>query len=208
MSVVATRERMVRFWDRLAPTYDRKVAAVERRYLAESRSWVGRRAAGATLEIAVGTGLNLPYYDDGVTLTGVDWSERMLAVARRRADSLSRPVALQRADAAALPFDAGRFDSVVCTFGLCCVPDERAALSEALRVLRPGGSLLLADHIVSSNVLIRGLQHAVEAVTGRLQGEYFTRRPLTVVADLGLAVVDTQRLTHGAIERVHARKPT
>lgn len=202
---MATRDRMLRFWDRQAPSYDRRIAPVERRFLATSRTWVGRRADGATLEIAVGTGLNLPHYDDGVTLTGVDWSESMLAVARRRAEALPRPVTFERADAAALPFDDGRFDTVVCTFGLCCVPNERAALTEAVRVLRPGGSLLLADHVAASSAVLRGLQRALEAVTGRVQGEYFTRRPLTTVRELGLDVVETQRLTHGVIERVHAR---
>jgi ubiquinone/menaquinone biosynthesis C-methylase UbiE len=142
-----------------------------------------------------------------VSLTGVDWSPLMVQAAQRNADRLARPVALSRADAADLPFADNLFDAVVCTFALCCIPDERAALIEAVRVLRPGGSLLLADHIVASNPLLRAAEHVVELVTIPLQGEHYTRRPLLIVRQLDLEIVATERLTHGALERVHARKP-
>ena len=200
------RERLIDHWDDEAARYEEKTASVERRYLADSRRWVCERATGSTLELAVGTGLNFPYYPVTVSLTGVDWSPQMVQAAERRASRILRPIALTRADAMALPFADGRFDTVVCTFALCCIPDDRAALSEAIRVLRPGGSLLLADHIVASNLALRALEHMVELVTIPLQGEHYTRRPLTIVRDLGLTIVDTERLTHGAIERVHARK--
>ena len=201
------RARLVRYWDYEAARYEDSTASVERRYLADSRRWVGQRAAGSTLELAVGTGLNLPYYPVSVSLTAVDWSPRMVQAAERRARGLSRPIALTTADAMALPFADDEFDTVVCTFALCCIPDERAALTEAIRVLRPGGSLLLADHVVATNLVLRALEHLLELVTIPLQGEHYTRRPLKTVQDLGLTIVDTERLTYGAIERVHARKP-
>lgn len=128
----------VAHWDKQAPSYDRRTSALERRIMAASRGWVGRRARGATLEIAVGTGANFSYYPSEVTLTGVDFSPAMLQLAGRRAADLDRAVPLHQADAAALPFADASFDSVVCTFAMCCVPDEKAALFEAIRVLRPG----------------------------------------------------------------------
>lgn len=201
------RERLIDYWDDESAGYEAKTASVERRYLADSRRWVCQRATGSTLELAVGTGLNFPYYPDDVSLTGVDWSLRMVQTAERRASRMAREIALTRADAMNLPFADERFDTVVCTFALCCIPDVRAALTEAIRVLRPGGSLLLADHVVASNLALRALEHLVELVTIPLQGEHYTRHPLNTVRALGLAIVDTERLTHGAIERVHARKP-
>jgi ubiquinone/menaquinone biosynthesis C-methylase UbiE len=205
--VAGRRERLIDYWDDEAARYEEKTASVERRYLADSRRWVCQRAAGSTLELAVGTGLNFPYYPDNVSLTGVDWSPQMVQAAERRASRMLRPIALTRADAMALPFADEQFDTVVCTFALCCIPDERAALKEAIRVLGPGGSLLLADHVVASNLALRALEHLVELVTIPLQGEHYTRRPLSIVRDLGLTIIDIERLTHGAIERVHARKP-
>jgi ubiquinone/menaquinone biosynthesis C-methylase UbiE len=106
----------------------------------------------------------------------------------------------------ALPFSDGSFDTVVCTFGLCCIPDERAAIAQFHRVLRAGGELLLADHVAATFWPLRALQHVVERVTIPLQGEHFTRRPLKHLVDLGFVLEGSERLTLGAIERVHARK--
>ena len=194
------------YWDRQAATYDVRTSRVERRFLADSRRWVCGRARGLTLELAVGTGANLPHYPDGVELTGVDRSAAMLAQARARADRTGRPVTLQQADAAALPYPSDTFTSVTCTFSMCCIDDERAALAEALRVLRPGGRLLLADHVASSVWPLLALQHLVDLVSVPRQGEHYTRRPLTTLRALGVTVVESERLTWGAIERVHARK--
>ena len=193
-------------WDRRAPTYDVKMAGVERRFLADSRRWVCGRARGATLEVAVGTGANLRHYPRNVELTAVDWSPAMLDAARQQADRVGRTVSLHRADAGALPFPAETFDTVLATFSLCCVPNERVALVEALRVLRPGGSLLLADHVVSSSWWLRAAQRAVELASVPLQGEHYTRRPVTTLAALDVDIEESERLTKGAIERIHARK--
>ena len=194
------------FWNRQAPTYDRRMSALERRFFADSRAWVGGRAHGTTLEIAIGTGANLPHYAADLDLTGVDWSPAMLDATRRRAAQLNRVVTLQQADAAALPFPAESFDTVVSTFAMCCVPDERVALAEALRVLRPGGTLLLADHIRSSFWPLRIAQHAVDLITVPTEGEHYTRRPSATLLELGLAADEGDRLSLGTIERIQARK--
>jgi len=199
-------DALVGYWDRQAPTYDTRMTRVERRYFADSRRWIGGRAHGSTLEIAVGTGANLPYYPREVHLTGIDWSDAMLEAAGRQAQRRGRPVVLRRADATALPFPPHSFDTVVCTFALCCIPDERAALTEAVRVLRPGGSLLLADHVVATFWPLRAFQYGVELVSIPMQGEHYTRRPVTILGTLDLEIAETERLTMGAIERVHARK--
>lgn len=200
-----SREALIGHWDRQAPRYDARTASMEHRVLEESRRWVCGRARGATLELAIGTGANLPHYPADVELTGIDWSEKMLAVAREQA-ARSRPDAvLQRADATALPFPDGSFDTVLSTFAMCCVPDERAVLAEALRVLRPDGHLLLADHVAASGRVLRGLQWVAELVTVPLHGEHFTRRPLVTLGTLDVTVVETERTTRGMIERLHAR---
>lgn len=100
--------------------------------------------------MAIGTGLNLPHYPAGIRLTGIEWSPAMLERARQRAATLGRDVDLQGSDARALAFPDGAFDTVVCTFSLCGIPDDRRALAEMVRVLRPGGRLLLADHVAAS----------------------------------------------------------
>ncbi|MET9343251.1 class I SAM-dependent methyltransferase [Nonomuraea sp. NPDC003804] len=199
--------RLRTFWDRQAPAYDRKMAFAERRFFGDTRAWLCRQASGEVLEVAIGTGLNLGHYPGGVRLTGVEWSEAMLAVARRRAGVLGVPADLRQADAQALPFPDAFFGTVVCTFALCAIPDESRALAEMERVLRPGGLLLLADHVASSSWAIRVLQAAADLVSVPLQGEHFRRRPLPLVQAMGLAVERHDRFKLGMIERFAARKP-
>ena len=149
--------RWNRYWDKKSRTYDREIGFFDRHLFGDSRQWVCSQAAGTTLEVAVGTGLNLEFYPDTVTLTGIDWSEQMLDLARQRAADLGHPATLQQADAHHLPFDDATFDTVVCTFGLCAIPDHTKALNEMTRVLRPGGQLILVDHIRSSVAPARAL---------------------------------------------------
>jgi ubiquinone/menaquinone biosynthesis C-methylase UbiE len=195
-----------RVWDRAAPRYDRAMRFFERVQFGGGRQWVCSRAAGDVLEVAVGTGLNLPYYPAGVRLTGVDLSPGMLALARERAAELGREIQLREADAQALPFDEGSFDTVVCTLSLCTIPDERSAIGEMWRVLRPGGRLLLLDHIGSRWWPVWAVQRLVEVFTAR-SGEYQTRRPLPLVRAAGFEITESQRLKIGTVERVAARRP-
>ncbi|WP_122263467.1 class I SAM-dependent methyltransferase [Ornithinimicrobium cerasi] len=204
---MARTEQIIARWDRLAQHYDRRGAPVERRLLATSRPWVASRAHGDVLEGAVGTGLNLPHYGPDARLTATDLSEGMLEQARARASELGREVELLRADLMDLPFADGRFDAVVCTFALCEVADERVAVRELVRVLRPGGSLLLADHVVATARWLRAVQTAVEAVSVPTHGEHLRRRPRLAVETAGLTVVESERSPRGLIERLHARTP-
>jgi ubiquinone/menaquinone biosynthesis C-methylase UbiE len=173
------RARWRRYWEKQSASYDQQMRFFERALAGDSRAWVCAQAAGQTLEVAVGTGLNLPFYPAELELTGIDLSPAMLAMARQRAGQLGRAVDLREADALALPFPEASFDTVVCTFSLCAIPDDQAAVREMTRVLRPGGLLLLADHIAGAAWPVRAAQRAIEAVTVPLQGEHFTRRPAT-----------------------------
>jgi len=83
------------------------------RVLGDSRAWVCAQASGPTLEVAIGTGPNLPFYPSDVQLTGIDFSTAMLDIARRRAEQLGSPVDLREANAHALPFPDASFDTVV-----------------------------------------------------------------------------------------------
>ena len=200
-------ERWRRYWDKKANSYDRSMACLDRRVFADSRDWVCRQAVGDVLEVAIGTGLNLTHYPSEVTLTGIEYSPSMLAIARQRAAELQREVDLQEGDAHHLAFADATFDTVVCTFSLCAIPDDQQAVREMRRVLRPGGLLLLADHVASSNWLVRGVQRLVEVAAVPLAGEHYLRRPLLSLPAAGLTVEHAQRFKLGIVERVVARKP-
>jgi ubiquinone/menaquinone biosynthesis C-methylase UbiE len=200
--------RLRRVWDRQAGSYDRKMAFAERRFFADTRPWLCGQAVGDVLEVAIGTGLNLVHYPPDVRLTGVEWSAPMLAIAHRRADDLGRSIDLRQGDARRLALPDERFDTVLCTFALCGIPDEELALAEMARVMRPGGLLLLADHIGSSAWPVRALQAMVDTVTVPLYGEHYRRRPLRRVRAMGFTVERHERFGLGVIERLAARKST
>lgn len=116
-------------------------------------------------------------------------------------------MSLRQADAHALPFDNASFDTVVCTFGLCAIPDTDQAVSEMHRVLRPGGSLILVDHVASTSRIARAVQWALETVTVPVGGEHFRRRPHDNVVAAGFEVEQAERFKIGVVERLVARKP-
>jgi ubiquinone/menaquinone biosynthesis C-methylase UbiE len=164
-------------------------------------------AAGKVLELAIGTGLNLPYYSAEVQLTGIELSRQMLALARERAQRLGIAAELVRGNAQALEFAAESFDTVVCTLSLCTIPDHREALAEALRVLVPGGRLLLLEHVRSPLWPIRLVERVLEPHTLRADGDHLMRDPLDHLHDLGFAVEHVERAVLGLLELVVAHKP-
>lgn len=200
-------ERQKRVWDKTAPSYDKQISFFEKIQFAGGREWLCARARGQVLEVAVGTGRNLPHYPADVTITAIELSPAMLAIARQRAADLAREVDLREGDAEHLPFDDASFDTVVCALALCTIPSPAAALGEMRRVLRPGGTLLLLDHIGSDWPPVYAVQWLLERITIRSAGEHFTRRQLPLVKAAGFQVVESERLKAGSVERIHAVKP-
>ncbi len=126
-----------------APLYD---SILDRVFSFDRRRTMSRlrpKRGEHILELAVGTGLNLPLYPQGVYVTGIDASKAMLRHARKkRAEAF---VKLREADANSLPFPAGTFDKVYATFFFRILPDPRTAISEARRVLKKEGLLVVVD---------------------------------------------------------------
>lgn len=203
----ARRARWRRYWDRHSKTYDLEMRLLDRTLFGDTRNWICQQATGEVLEVAIGTGLNLDHYPLDVALTGIELSPDMLAIARRRAADLGRDVELRVGDAEALDFPSATFDTVVCTFSLCAIPDHRKALAEMTRVLRAGGVLLLADHVASSGPVLRAGQRVLELVTIPLGGEHFLRRPIEHVRAAGFRIERHDRFAVGIVERLAARKP-
>jgi ubiquinone/menaquinone biosynthesis C-methylase UbiE len=200
-------QRLRRYWDRHARSFDRQMAFYERVLFGDGRQWVCSQAAGDVLEVAVGGGRNLPFYAEDIRLTGIDFSPKMLQLAQQQAERLGRQVDLRLGDAQALDLPDACFDTVVCTLSLCAIPDDRRAIAEMRRVLRPGGRLLLLDHVAAEPRLGRAIQWLLERVTVPLGGEHLRRRPLLQVQAEGFEVERHERYKRGVVERLVARKP-
>lgn len=199
-------ERVRQIWDREAPGFDRKMPFWERALFAGGREWVCAQAEGRVLEIAIGTGRNLPYYPAGVRLTGVDVSPAMLEIGRRRLAELGQQGELRLGDVQALEFPDESFDTVVCTLSLCSIPDPRRAVAEAPRVLRRGGRFVLLEHVRSPRRWVYTLQRLLERLTARFHAEFLTREPLQHLAAEHFEVEHLERSKWGIVERIRARK--
>lgn len=201
-------QRSLRYWNKHAASYDKQMAFFERVLFRDTRSWICQRARGDVLDIAVGTGLNLGLYPHDIQLTGIEHSPAMLDIARQRATDYRLAVTLREGDAHHLDFPDHSYDTVVCTFSLCEIADEKQAISEMHRVLRPGGRLLLADHVASTAWPIRAIQRTLELITVPLGGEHFLRRPSQHLEPMGFEIEERQRFRYGIVERLAARKPS
>jgi ubiquinone/menaquinone biosynthesis C-methylase UbiE len=200
-------DRVRRKYEDTASRYDRQISFFERILFGDGRRWVCSQAAGDALEIAVGTGRNLPFYGDDVELTGIELSPTMLDIARSRARELGREADLRVGDAQALEFDDERFDTVVCTLSLCTIPDDQAAVAEVKRVLRPGGRFLLLEHVRSPVAAVRWGQRALDPLFVRFQADHLTREPLAHLQAEGFEIDRFDRSKLGIVERASARKP-
>jgi len=200
-----TVEELSKAYDRIARWYDLAEALPEWILLRRLRRRLLRRARGQVLEVAAGTGRNLPFYPPDCTLTLVDISSGVLAVARRRAERLGRPVQFEVMDAQALAFPDGSFDTVVSTLSTCTFPDPVAALREMDRVCRPDGRILLLEHGRSNRAWLARWQDRKAPAHARRLGCYWNREPLLLVRQAGLEVVEARRYALGMVYLIEAR---
>jgi ubiquinone/menaquinone biosynthesis C-methylase UbiE len=153
------------------------------------------RARGAVLEIGIGSGLNLPYYGPAVAhLNGVDPSAELLAMTRRRIAAAPFEVELLASPAETLPLDDASFDVAVTTFTLCSVSEPLAVLREIRRVLKPGGTLLFAEHGLAPDTATMRWQHRLNPAWSRLAGGCnLDRRIFELIVEAGFALTDVTR---------------
>ncbi|MDR3512490.1 MAG: class I SAM-dependent methyltransferase [Caulobacteraceae bacterium] len=166
--------------------YDRHImprligCACASRPIMRQRAKVVPLAEGRVLELGIGGGLNLAFYDPArvASVTGVDPSAelRARAVAAPRPEGLA--VEVREGTAEALPFEDASFDSVVCTFTLCSVHAPPAALAEARRVLRPGGRLFFCEHGLAPDEGVARWQRRVEPFWKAIAGGCHLTRPV------------------------------
>jgi len=205
-------------YQRLSPIYDFMEGMAEGRYRPwREKLWTLVKGP-RVLEVGVGTGKNMPYWPKGIQMTAIDLTPGMLEIARRRAQQLGLAadpstgfapaprseakwagLDLRLGDAQALGFPDASFDTAVATFVFCSVPDPVLGLRELARVVRPGGRVLLLEHMRSANPILGALMDFVNPLVVRLMGANINRQTVDNVRAAGLQIESVEDLGMGGI---------
>lgn len=153
-----------------ARVYDLFMVPQDRFGLRHQRARLCESASGRVLEIAIGTGLNIPHYKKATVVVGVDNNRSMLRRAIRRTWESRIPIDLVAADARRLPFPNDSFDTIVIGLSLCTIPDPSGTLEELHRVARDGARLHFLEHVRSAKATTAKMQDRFAPVWERVSG--------------------------------------
>ena len=151
------------------------------------REKVVPRARGRVLEVGIGSGLNLPFYDSTKVskVWGLDPAPEMTRMAERAARSLPFEVEFIGLPGDEIPLEDNSIDTVLLTYTLCTIPDTAPALRQMSRVLRPGGELIFCEHGAAPDASVRRWQDRLNPIWKRLGGGCNLNRPIPALIEAG-----------------------
>lgn len=205
MDQTKATEAVRKRYDRLAPIF----GFIERRGGSRLKEWrrlLWSKVQGTNiLEVGVGTGANFPYYPDGVHVTAIDFSKKMLERARQNVNGKGSMINLEEMDVQQLRFADNSFDTVIASLVFCSVPNPVRGLAELKRVCKPGGKVVLLEHVLSSHRLLGALMNFITPAVFWLLGDNLNRRTPETVAASGLVVESITKLS-GVFRLIEAHK--
>jgi demethylmenaquinone methyltransferase/2-methoxy-6-polyprenyl-1,4-benzoquinol methylase len=190
-------------YDRNAMFYDLFELPVEKLLYSRWRKKYFSRLKGKILDVGIGTGKNIDYYNSEAEVTGIDFSQKMLEKGRQKlAKSGKKNIILAQMDVENLNFNDNSFDYVITSSVFCSVPDPIKGLKEISRVLKPDGKLIMIEHVLSKNRFISFLENFFNGIvrffTGvnvnRDTGQNIIKSGMEITEDKNLALFDVFKL--------------
>lgn len=196
-ATATTRRR----YQRLSSMYDLMEGLSEKRFQPWRKKLWLQVPGLRVLEVGVGTGKNFSFYPSGIVIIAIDLTPGMLQQAQRRLGELEPglKVDLRLGDVQDLDFPNGTFDSAVATFVFCSVPDPVLGLNELKRVVKPGGRILLLEHVRSSNPTLGAVMDFLNPFIVRIMGANINRETVENILKAGLEIEQVENLGAGGI---------
>jgi len=162
---------------------------------------------GHVLEVGVGTGKNLPYYNKSVDLTTIDFSPGMLEVAKNKKTEVDlKAFKLYKMDVQDLKFEDDTFDTVISIFVFCTVPDPIAGLREVCRVSKPKGKVIFLEHMKSKYFILNIFLYLMNIVSTILLGTSMIRETQKNIEQAGLTIVSVEYKVFDIVKLIIATK--
>ncbi len=194
-------------YDRIAPYFEALEAIMEGLFFKNWRKRLWAKVDGYhILEVGVGTGKNFDYYPDNARITAIDFSQEMLKQAVHNKARKNISVELDLMDAQSLAFADNSFDTVIGSFVFCSVPMPVKGLKELYRVCKPGGQVLLLEHVLSSKPLIAKIMNFINPAIVALVGANINRNTVKNVKACSFASVRVDERSGDIIKLIEARK--
>lgn len=194
-------------YNRIAPYFDVMEGLLEFTLLNRWRKQTWEKVSGESiLEIGVGTGKNFNFYPAGKNITAIDFSEKMLARALEKSRRNAVRVNLSLMDVQNLAFAADSFDCVVCTFVFCSVPDPTLGLREIHRILKPGGQIIMLEHVLSSNRILAAVMQSLNPLVKKIAGANINRRTVETVRRSPLQKTEATPVSADLVKLIIAEK--
>jgi len=194
-------------YDRIAPYFEGIEAMMEGLIFKSWRKRLWAQVEGHhILEVGVGTGKNFDYYPKNARITAIDFSEQMLKQAEQKRARKNSNVELELMDVQSLCFADNSFDTVICSFVFCSVPSPAKGLKELYRVCKPGGQVLLLEHVLSSNPVLAGIMNLLNPLVVGLFGANINRNTVKNVKACTFTSVHVDQRSSDIIKLIEARK--
>jgi phosphatidylethanolamine/phosphatidyl-N-methylethanolamine N-methyltransferase len=194
-------------YDRIAPYFEGMEAVMEGLLFKNWRNKLWAKVDGHhILEVGVGTGKNFDYYPKNAKITAIDFSEQMLKQAAQKREKRNVPVELELMDVQSLCFAGNSFDTVICSFVFCSVPSAIKGLKELHRVCKPGGQVLLLEHVLSSQPLIAAVMNLLNPIVVGLVGANINRNTVKNIKACGFTSVHVDESSGDIIKLIEAKK--
>lgn len=199
---MAQDEKIKKRYNRAARLYDLLEAPMEIMLLKKWRIEIMKDLDGKVLEVGVGTGKNIEYYPDGLDITAIDFSEKMLERAREKARIFNKKVNLIQMDVQDLKFPDNTFDTVFTTCVFCSVPDPIKGLKEIRRVCKPTGKIIMLEHVRSERRILGLIMDILNPIVVNAYGANINRRTIENIYKSGYTNVEVTNLAGDIVKKI------